>query len=221
MPNTLNLLPDDSLSPPASYFFIKRVIDITGALILAIVFFPVWIIVPILIKLDSPGPVFYTQKRVGLKGKFFTILKFRSMVANADEVIKQNPALWQKFQESDWKLENDPRITRIGYILRRLTLDELPQIINVLKGEMSLVGPRAYRLEEIKYQQKKHPTAAGLIGRVLLVKPGITGPWQTSGRNDIPFLERVNLDAQYALNHSILTDIKILFKTPFAMLSRW
>ncbi len=217
MPNTL----DQVTPPPKSYFIIKRFIDVIGSLILAVIFAPVWVVVPILIKLDSPGPILYTQKRVGLNGKLFKILKFRSMVANADEIIKKNPKLWKKFQESDWKLENDPRVTRIGRLLRRLTLDELPQIINVLKGEMSLVGPRAYRPEEIKYQRRKHPQAAKLINTVLLVKPGITGPWQTSGRNDVPFPERVRLDAQYAQNHSILTDIKILLKTPFAMISRW
>ncbi len=206
---------------PKSYLISKRFIDIVGSLFLLFFFWPVWIIVPLLIKLNSKGPVLYKQKRVGLKGKPFIILKFRSMVANADEIIKNDPELWKKFQESDWKLEDDPRVTKVGRWLRRLTLDELPQLINVLRGEMSLVGPRAYRFEEIKYQEKKHPEAAKLIKIALETKPGITGPWQTSGRNDVPFVERVKLDAYYALKHSIIDDIIIILKTPLAMLSRW
>jgi len=203
------------------YNLFKRTVDVVGSLVLAVLFTPVWIIAPILIKLDSKGPILYRQKRVGQGGKPFIILKFRSMIENADEVIKNNPALWRRFQESDWKLENDPRVTRVGKRLRRLTLDELPQIINVLKGEMSLVGPRAYRPEEIKYQKKKHPHLSKYLDQALSVKPGITGPWQTSGRNDVSFPERVKLDAKYAKDRSILTDIKILLKTPLAMISRW
>jgi len=208
-------------STPKSYLLIKRLIDIVGSIVIAIIFAPVWLIVPILIKLDSTGPVLYRQKRVGAKGKPFTILKFRSMVVNADEIIKNDPDLWQKFKESDWKLANDPRITKIGHRLRQLTLDELPQIINVIRGDMSLVGPRAYRAEEIEYQKRKHPYLIKYIDKAISVKPGLTGPWQTSGRNDVPFPERVKLDAAYADRHSFLTDIKILLKTPLAMISRW
>ncbi len=204
-----------------SYLIGKRLIDILGGLALLMFSLPLWLIIPLLIKLNSKGPVLYKQKRVGLRGKPFIILKFRSMVANADEIIKKDHQLWKKFQESDWKLENDPRVTRVGRWLRRLTLDELPQAINVLKGEMSLVGPRAYRFEEIEYQKKRHQEAEKLINLALQVKPGITGPWQTSGRNDVPFIERVKLDAYYALKHSLIDDIIIILKTPLAMISRW
>ena len=199
----------------------KRLLDIVCAVSLLILFIPIWIIVPILIKLDSPGPILYTQKRIGSHRRSFLILKFRSMITNADEYILKHPSLWKKFQESDWKLENDPRITKLGRWLRRLTIDEMPQIFNVLKGDMSLVGPRAYRPEEIKYQLKKHPDLKLPINQLLEVKPGITGPWQTSGRNDIGFRQRAKLDAEYPKNWSLKKDLIIISKTPLAMITRW
>ncbi len=200
----------------------KRILDIVVALILIILFLPVWIIVPILITLDSPGPIFFTHKRVGKNGKPVNLLKFRSMVADADEILhKRNPELLKQFKAGDWKLENDPRITRLGKILRSLTIDEFPQLLNVLKGEMSMVGPRAYVERELKEQQQKYPETRPLIKEILSVKPGVTGPWQTSGRNEIPFNKRAAMDAAYAKEKNILNDIRILIKTPKAMISKW
>jgi lipopolysaccharide/colanic/teichoic acid biosynthesis glycosyltransferase len=200
----------------------KRILDIVMALVLLIVFLPVWIIIPLLIVLDSKGPIIFRHKRVGKHGRTIRLYKFRSMVANADEILhKQNPELLKKFKQGDWKLENDPRITRIGRILRSLTIDEFPQIFNVLKGEMSIVGPRAYVEKELMEQQEKYPETRALIKDILSVKPGITGPWQTSGRNEIPFNKRAQMDAQYARQKNIWRDLLILLKTPKAMISKW
>ena len=144
------------------------------------------------------------------------------MIQDADEYLyKKNPDLLKKFKASDWKLENDPRITKLGRVLRAFTIDEFPQLFNVLKGDMSLVGPRAYLDRELKEQPYKYPKTQKLIKTILSVKPGITGPWQTSGRNEIPFDKRAYLDAKYAKEKSILKDIWYIIKTPAAMLSKW
>lgn len=200
----------------------KRGMDITLSLILLVLFLPVWLIVPVLIKFDSPGGVIYRHRRVGKNGKLFTMYKFRSMIHDADEYLhQQNPTLLKKFKAGDWKLKKDPRITKLGRILRAVTVDEFPQLINVLKGDMSIVGPRAYVEAELKEQPQKYSHTKPFIKEILSVKPGITGPWQTSGRNEIPFDKRAALDAEYARKKSILTDIKILLKTPKAMFSKW
>ena len=201
---------------------IKRFLDIISALILSVVFLPVWIIMPILIRLDSPGPIIYKHKRVGKGGQEFWLYKFRTMVHNADEILFQkNPKLLAKFRQGDWKLARDPRITTLGRIMRSITIDEFPQLYNVLKGEMSLVGPRAYLKKELISQQQKYPYTRGLIKDILSVKPGITGPWKTSGRNEIPFDKRAQMDAHYARNLSLTRDLWIILKTPQAMFSKW
>ena len=205
-----------------TYDQVKRVMDIILAIILAIIFLPIWFIIPILIKLDSPGSIFYRHRRVGKDGKEFWLYKFRTMINNADEILyKQNPKLLKKFKEGDWKLKNDPRITRLGRLVRNLTIDEFPQLLNVFKGEMSIVGPRAYIKEELKEQKKKYPKTKRLIKEILAVKPGITGPWQTSGRNEISFDRRAKMDVEYARSYNFWTDWKILLKTPRAMISKW
>lgn len=200
----------------------KRILDILVALGLIILFLPIWLIVPILIKLDSSGPVFFTHRRVGKNGKSINLLKFRSMVQDADEILhKRDPELLKQFKAGDWKLQHDPRITRLGRILRSLTIDEFPQLLNVLRGEMSMVGPRAYVERELKEQQTKYPETRVLVKEILSVKPGITGPWQTSGRNEIPFNKRAEMDARYAKEKNIGNDLLILIKTPKAMISKW
>lgn len=212
-PNTKNILRSS---------FLKRIIDILSALVLFVLFLPIWIILPLLIKIDSPGPIFYRHKRVGKAGKEFYLYKFRSMIADADKVLyKENPKLLKKFKASDWKLKNDPRITKLGRLMRNLTLDEFPQLWNVLKGDMSLVGPRAYIQTELDEQVKKYPETKKYLKNVLSVKPGLTGPWQVSGRNEIPFDKRVKIDNQYAIQHNLAYDIIIMLKTPQAMISKW
>lgn len=205
-----------------SYEFQKRLLDIIVALSLFVIFLPIWIIVPLLIFFDSGRPIIFRHKRVGKDGKEFYIYKFRSMIPNADEFLhKHNPELLKKFKNGDWKIENDPRITRLGKALRSLTIDEFPQLYNVIIGEMSMVGPRAYVKRELEEQTKRYPQTKKYVNHILSVKPGITGPWQTSGRNEIPFVTRSRMDAEYAQKRSILADIKILVNTPKAMISKW
>lgn len=205
-----------------NYFQQKRILDVVVAFGLILLFFPVWILVPLLIYLDSGFPIFSKHKRVGLNGKDFYLYKFRSMVPNADELLhKHDKELLKRFKEGDWKIENDPRITKLGKVLRSLTIDEFPQLLNVLIGEMSMVGPRAYVRKELEEQTKKYPSTKVYKQKILTVKPGITGPWQTSGRNEVPFKVRAQMDAQYAERKSIVEDIQILFKTPQAMISKW
>ena len=201
----------------------KRILDIFMAIILLIVFAPVFILVPILIKLDSPGPVFADiPKRVGKDKKLFRMYKFRTMIANAHQLLRADPKfrkLYEEYKKHSYKLRDDPRVTRIGKILRRFSLDELPQVFNVLRGEMSIVGPRAYYPDELEEQQKVYPQTKKYVRELLKSKPGITGYWQVHGRSEINFDKRVEMDAWYARQRSILEDLKIILKTPWVMIS--
>jgi len=200
----------------------KRLLDLFVATGLIFLFLPFWIVVPVLIFLDSGTPILFKHKRVGLNGKDFYLYKFRSMVPNADDILhKYDKRLLAKFKQSDWKIKNDPRVTPLGKFLRSLTIDEFPQLYNVLKGEMSMVGPRAYVRKELEEQTERYPETKPYIKDIISVKPGITGPWQTSGRNEVPFRVRTRMDAEYSKKKSILYDIKILLKTPQAMISKW
>ena len=203
----------------------KRTIDIVGSIFLLILFSPIMLITSILVKLSSPGPILFHQHRVGKNSKPFPMPKFRSMyVGDNDKRLRENyPDLWQKYKNAGWKLpmKEDPRITPIGKIIRSLTIDEFPQLTSVLKGNMSMVGPRAYREEELQEYQAKFPHTKKYIDDIRSVKPGITGLWQTSGRNELSFEKRAELDSHYIQNRSMRQEILILFKTPLAMLSRW
>lgn len=204
------------------YQVIKRIIDIISSLILAFIFCPVWIFAPIIIWLDSGWPIIYRHKRVGQFGRRFWLYKFRTMIKNADEVLyKKDKHLLKKFKAGDWKLADDPRVTKLGRMLRNLTIDEFPQLFNVLKGDMSLVGPRAYIKKELIDQTQKYPQTKKMIDTILSVKPGITGPWQTSGRNIISFDKRAQMDFNYARHLNFWWDFIIILKTPKAMLSKW
>jgi len=201
----------------------KRILDIFMAIILLIVFAPVFILAPILIKLDSPGPVFADiPKRVGKNKKLFHMYKFRTMITNAHRLLRTDPKfrhLYEEYKKHSYKLKEDPRITRVGKFLRRFSLDELPQVFNVLRGEMSIVGPRAYYPDELEEQQKVYPQTKKYVEELLKIKPGITGYWQVHGRSEINFDKRVEMDAWYARQRSILQDLKIILKTPWAMIS--
>ncbi len=209
------------------YDFIKRTIDIIGSATLIIIFLPIYIIFALLIMLTTYGPVFYSPERVGKGGRIFKMLKFRSMrmykidgrIVHAQEYLETNPKLKKEYQKNSFKLQNDPRVTPIGKILRRLSIDELPQLINVLKGDMSLVGPRAYQQDELSHQQKVYPHTAKFVKMILKARPGASGPWQVSGRSFINFDKRVEMDAVYVERRSILYDIWIIIKTPVAMIS--
>lgn len=196
------------------------------AIILAIIFSPVLLLAPIAIKLDSEGPVFYKQRRVGRGGKGFILYKFRSMRKDADKILLKEKKLLKEFKQKEgWKMEDDPRITDVGSWLRKLTLDELPQIWNVLAGDMSIVGPRAYRNDEvgneIEEQLKYFPSLRKNVKKVLAIKPGITGPWQVTGRNELSWDKRVSLDTEYVNKLSLWGDLKIILKTPAAMINKW
>lgn len=201
----------------------KRFLDIILSIVLLIAFSPVIITTAILIKIGSSGPIFAdTPPRVGKNGKLFHMYKFRSMVRNAHEILVNDPEfqkLYDEYKKSGYKLRDDPRITSIGKFLRKYSLDEIPQFFNVLNGEMSIVGPRAYYPDELAAQQKKYPYTKDAVKIVLSVKPGITGVWQTTGRSEINFDKRIQLDAQYAKKRSVLYDIYLILRTPEAMLS--
>lgn len=200
----------------------KRVLDLVVAVCLFLLFFPFWVIVPILIYFDSGLPILFKHRRVGLNGKEFNLFKFRSMVIDADEILhKKDKQLLEKFKAGDWKIKDDPRITRLGKILRSLTIDEFPQLYNVLKGDMSMVGPRAYLKKELDEQTQRYPETKPYVEKITSVKPGITGPWQTGGRNEVPFTVRAKMDAEYSKQRSIWYDLGILAKTPKAMISKW
>lgn len=202
----------------------KRILDIFVASLLTVIFLPIWLTVPVLIVLSSPGPIVYRHRRLGKDGKNFDMYKFRSMVVGADALLHNgDKQLLKKFKNMDWKLEakDDPRITPLGRFLRALTIDEFPQLYNVLKGDMSMVGPRAYLGAELNEQVKKYPSTKQLMNVVLSAKPGLTGLWQVSGRNEVTFDKRVGLDAQYVNTRSLWNDLKILWKTPLAMISKW
>ena len=203
----------------------KRIIDIASSVFFLVILFPLFLVISILIKLGSPGPIFFTQNRVGKNSKPFKMYKFRSMyIGDNDKMLKENyPMLWEKYKKNDWKLPaaEDPRITPIGKFIRKFSIDEFPQFINVLIGEMSFVGPRAYREEELQENSIKYPEAKEYIKDIRSVKPGITGLWQVSGRNDLPFVQRAKLDSSYIRNRSMRQELWIILKTPFAMLSLW
>lgn len=188
------------------YRIIKRAFDFIVALIASVITIPVFLLIAIVIKVDSRGPVFFVHHRVGKNGKPLSLLKFRTMVVGAEEMIKNfNPEQEKEWQEN-FKLENDPRITRIGKFLRKTSLDELPQLYNILIGNLSFVGPRPVTKEEIeKYGENKV--------KVLSVSPGLTGWWACNGRSNIDYEERMKLELYYVDHASLSLDIKILFKT--------
>ncbi len=188
---------------------VKRTMDLAFTLLGGIVVLPLSLLIALAIKLDSPGPVLYSQTRLGKNGKPFPMFKFRSMIENADEILHdyllQHPELKEEWQATQ-KLKKDPRITRFGKFLRRTSLDELPQLLNVLRGEMSLVGPRPCTPDQVSYY--------GWVWELYQrVRPGITGQWQISGRNNTTYQKRTDMDAYYVRNGSVWLDIYILART--------
>jgi Undecaprenyl-phosphate galactose phosphotransferase WbaP len=188
---------------------VKRVFDIVFSLSVLIFFSPLYLVLALLIAVSSPGPIFYVQQRVGKNHRLFNCIKFRTMVINADEVLESLlancPQTREEF-ENNFKLRDDPRITWIGKFLRLTSLDEFPQFWNVLMGDMSVVGPRPLVPEELhKYGNR--------INRVLTIRPGLTGLWQVSGRNDIPYPQRVYIDVYYVNYRTLFLDLWIILKT--------
>lgn len=196
---------------------LKRLMDIAGSLVALAILGPFTLVGMILLFFESGWPVIYWHERVGLNGKLFNLYKVRSMIKNADEYLWNNPELLEEYKRNGYKLHNDPRVTRVGRILRRYDIEEVPQFFNVLKGEMSIVGPRAYKPNELQEQGERYPDSKGHIEKALTVKPGITGLWQIGGRNAVQFDERIKLDAYYAEHWNIFMDIRILVMTPLAV----
>ena len=210
------------------YDTIKRIIDIVGSSFLLVLFSPILLITSIIIKITSPGPVVVEPsntrlKRVGRGGKLFRLFKFRSMMVKADKLLKTDPrykkAYIERHTKGNYKIMNDPRVTPIGKFIRKHSIDEMPQLVNVLKGEMSIVGPRPYLPDELEEQQRKYPGTEKHVKEMLQVKPGITGFWQVSGRSNVNFDKRIEMDAYYARKKSLVLDILILLKTPWIMFS--
>jgi len=203
--------------------YLKRLIDVVLAGIFLLVFSPICLIVSIAIKLDSEGPVFAdVPERVGQNGTLFKMFKFRSMIKNAHVLLHTDSrfkTLFEQYQKDSYKLKDDPRVTPVGKWIRKHSLDEIPQLFNVLLGEMSIVGPRAYYPDELENQQKKHPDTKKFVADVLSVKPGITGLWQVSGRSEVHFDKRIALDAEYIKSISLSKDIHIMIKTPIVMIT--
>nr|WP_254901219.1 sugar transferase [Tuberibacillus sp. Marseille-P3662] len=194
----------------------KRTIDIIGAIVGLILSSPIFLVISIFYAFgENKGPVLFTQQRVGRSGKMFKIYKFRSMVVDADKRLKENKVLYQKYIKNNYKLEpeEDPRITKLGQYIRKTSIDEIPQFINLLKGDMSLIGPRPVVEEELlEYGNKKMLFVS--------VKPGLTGYWQVSGRSSVGYPERVNLELYYVYNQSIRMDSRIFILTFLTVFSK-
>ena len=191
------------------YLFSKRAIDIVGSIVGLALLSPILLIVAIAIKLESKGSIIFSQKRIGLKGKEFKMYKLRSMVEDAEK-LKKDLMKSNEMSGPMFKMKDDPRVTRVGKFIRKTSIDELPQLVNVLRGDMSLVGPRPSLPKEVK---KFKPW----MKKRLEVKPGLTCFWQVSGRNNIDFEDWMKLDIKYVEERSFLVDIKLIFKTFFVL----
>jgi len=205
-----NLRLKEQMEDKRGYEFIKRVMDIICSLIGIIVLLPILLLVSIFIKIESKGSVIFSQERVGMNGKTFKMYKFRSMVVDAEilkeSLIKQNERICGPM----FKMKNDPRITKVGKFIRKTSIDELPQLVNILKGDMSIVGPRPSLPKETEEFE-------GWMIKRLNVKPGLTCYWQVAGRNNIEFKEWMKLDVRYVEERNIIIDAKLIFKTFFVL----
>lgn len=197
-----------------SYYMAKRGVDMILAFIALMFFAPLFVLIMLLVRLDSSGPIFFRRMAVGKSGRIFGMLKFRTMIVDAEQVLQTNDELREQYYTNHCKLKDDPRITRLGKFLRKTSLDELPQLINVLTGDMTFVGPRPIAEDEIDIYGPE-------VEKFKTVTPGITGLWQTQGRSDISYEKRVQLDMLYIKKRSMLLDIWVLLCTlPAVLLKR-
>ena len=195
------------------YIKVKRVIDVILASIALILLSPLFAIIAIAIKIDSKGPVFFEHKRIGKNGKIIKLYKFRSMVINAEELIKSFTPEQMKEDKANYKLTNDPRITKVGKFLRKTSLDELPQLINIINGDLSIIGPRPVVADELeKYGVNKD--------KFLSVTPGLTGYWAANGRSNTTYEQRMEMELYYIDNLSLKMDIKVFFKTILSVVKK-
>ena len=200
-------------SPKKIYIRVKRILDIILSIIALVLLSPVFLIISIAIKLDSKGKVIFKHKRIGKNGKEIYIYKFRTMVENAEEVMKTfTPEQMKEFKEN-YKLANDPRITKVGNFLRKSSLDELPQLLNILKGDLSIIGPRPIIEEELERYGEKKST-------FLSVTPGLTGYWAANGRSCTSYEDRMKMELYYVENISFKLDMKVFFKTVISVIKR-
>lgn len=200
--------------PSISMSRLSRAIDIVGASLILLIALPFLCLLACLLAFDSPGPLFFIQRRIGRGGREFSCIKFRTMCKNADAALQQhlsNSSAARLEWARDQKLRADPRITRLGALVRKFSLDEFPQLINIIKGEMSLVGPRPIVASEISRY-------GGYFNAYCAVRPGLTGLWQVSGRNNVSYRRRVSIDCYYVRNKSVLLDMAILLRTGPAVL---
>ena len=195
------------------YLYVKRALDIIISLIGLILLSPVFIIISLAIKLESKGPVFFGHTRIGKNGKTIKIYKFRSMVQNAEDLIKNFTPEQMKEYKENYKLTNDPRITKVGNFLRKTSLDELPQLVNIIKGDLSIIGPRPVVAEELKKYEEN-------IDKFLSVTLGLTGYWAANGRSNTSYEERMKMELYYIDNMSFMMDIKVFFKTIVSVLKK-
>jgi lipopolysaccharide/colanic/teichoic acid biosynthesis glycosyltransferase len=205
------------VTPEGLQFLVKRAIDITGASLGLLLLSPMLWIIILLIRLDSPGPILFRQTRRGYRGTLFQVLKFRTMIVGAEQRLVELESSNESHGGVLFKLRRDPRVTRLGSILRRLSLDELPQLFNVLRGEMSLVGPRPLQIRDSDRLLALDPAG---YERRLDVLPGVTGPWQVGGRSELNHESMVRLDVDYVENWSLARDVAIICKTFFVVLFR-
>lgn len=216
--NTLNNTDVLTVQKEKSIFYLifKRISDIFLSIVGIIITSPVFVIISVISLIEDPkAPIFFKQKRIGKGGALFHIYKFRSMVTDAEERLKSNKELYEKYIRNNYKLEphEDPRITTLGRFLRKTSLDELPQLLNVLKGDMSLIGPRPVVEEELKEYGYRTSDFTS-------VKPGLTGYWQVSGRSDVGYPERVDIELYYVYNQSLSLDVKIFIKTILIVITK-
>ena len=211
--NSLKIKETQNLEKARRYIKVKRILDCILATIALIILSPIYLIIAIAVKIDSKGPVFFKHTRIGKNGKIIKIYKYRTMVANEEELIKKFTPEQMKEYKENFKLENDPRITKVGKFLRKTSLDELPQLLNIIQGDLALIGPRPVVKSELeKYGEN--------TGKFLSVTPGLTGNWAASGRSNTTYEERMKMELWYVDNISFITDVKIFFKTIIAVIKK-
>ena len=211
--NSLKIKETQNSEKARRYIKVKRILDCILATIALIILSPIYLIIAIAVKIDSKGPIFFGHTRIGKNGKIIKIYKYRTMVTNAEELIKQFTPEQMKEYKENFKLENDPRITKVGKFLRKTSLDELPQLLNIVKGELALIGPRPVVKDELeKYGENAE--------KFLSVTPGLTGNWAASGRSNTTYEERMKMELWYVDNISFITDVKIFFKTIIAVIKK-
>lgn len=211
--NSLKIKETQNSEKARRYIKVKRILDCILATIALIILSPIYLIIAIAVKIDSKGPVFFKHTRIGKNGKIIKIYKYRTMVANAEELIKKFTPEQMKEYKENFKLENDPRITKVGKFLRKTSLDELPQLLNIIQGDLALIGPRPV----VKKELEKYGENAG---KFLSVTPGLTGNWAASGRSNTTYEERMKMELWYVDHISFITDVKIFFKTIIAVIKK-